>query len=90
MKDNNKKMTLFYRKLNNNEIESACEGVQSLEFFTRFNKEERELLFGMIVMDYNALIFDHYEWFNAVEENGEMKLKLKEEYKQKFDMSQYF
>ena len=84
------KMTIFYRKLENNKIYSVCEGVYDLGYFCELSKKEAEYIYGYIIVDKNPFLLDHYEWFEIIEENGEMKLKLKEKYKQKFDMSQYF
>lgn len=87
---NKNKMTVFYRKLKDNKIYSVCEGVYNYSYFCELDEEEASTIYGLLVVDKNPFLLDHYEWFEIIEENGEMKLKLKEEYKQKFDMSQYF
>ena len=83
------KLTVFYRKLHNNIIYSVCQGVQTYKFFCDLSEKEAETIYGIIVIDYNPFILDHMNWFEIVEENGEVKLKLKEECKNNFDLSKF-
>ena len=83
------KMTVFYRKLHDNKIYSVCQGEQSYKLFYDLSELEASTIYGMLIVNYNPFLLDHYEWFEVVEENGEFKSKLKEEYKNNFDLSKF-
>jgi len=79
-----KKMTIFYRKLKNNKIDRVIQGEQTLKSYVQIEEDEASLLYGLLIIDFNPLILNNFNYYQVVEENGEMKVKLKEEYKDIF------
>lgn len=77
----NKKMTIFYKK-RNLEIDKLCTGEQDLKTYARLDKEDAEMIFGYLVLDYDEQIFNNDKQFELIEENNEIKISMKEEYKE--------
>lgn len=84
-----KKMTIFYRKLHDNKIHTVCEGIQSMKFFYDLSEEEANTIYGMLITNYNLFLLDHSDWFEIVEVEGELKVRLKEQYKKNFDLTNF-
>lgn len=76
-----KKMTIFYKK-RNLEIDKLCTGEQDLSTYARLDKEDAEMIFGYLVLDYDEQIFNNDKQFELIEENNEIKISMKEEYKE--------
>lgn len=76
----NRKMTIFYKKKNNS-IDAVCTGIQTLQFYTSLDIDEAELIYGLIVMDYNPLILQNKKYFEVYDDNGIKNVRMIEEYK---------
>lgn len=81
---NNKKMTIFYKK-RNMEIDRVGRGEQSLKLYASLDIEDAELIYGYIIIDYNPLILDYFEYYKIIENKDKtLEIELKEEYKDIF------
>lgn len=68
------KMTLFYSK-RTGEIQTFCTGVQDMSLFGD-NKEDYEMIWDFVVIDYNDAIFNNYSLFKV--DTSTQKIMLKE------------
>ena len=75
-------MTVFYRRLNDNAIDRVIQGEQTLKCYAQLKENESALIYGFLVVDFNPLILYNFNYYQVIDENGEMIIKLKEEYKQ--------
>lgn len=78
------KLTVFYRKLENNEIHTVCSGIQSYKLFYDLSEKEAETIYGRIVIDKIPFLLEHTEWFEIKENNDNVEVKIKEECKNNF------
>ena len=79
-----KRMTVFYKK-RNFEIDKVITGEQDLKSYVRLDMEDAELIYGYIVIDYNPLVLDHFEYYKIGQnEDTDVTIELKEEYKNIF------
>ena len=76
----NKKMTIFY-KLRNYEINAICMGKQDLTFYADLELEDAKLIYGYIIVDLDLYVLKNRRFFELVNENDELKLQMKEEYR---------
>lgn len=76
----NEKMTIFY-KLRNYEIDAICTGEQSLVFYADLELEDAELIYGYIIVDLDLYVLRNRRFFELIEEDGALKLQMKQEYK---------
>lgn len=76
----NKKMTIFY-KLRNYEINAICMGEQDLTFYADLELEDAKLIYGYIIVDLDLYVLRNRRFFELVNENDELKLQMKEEYR---------
>ena len=67
------KITLFYSK-RTGEIQTFCTGVQDMNFFSD-NKEDYEVIWDFVVIDYNDKILNNREMFIIDIETKGIKLK---------------
>lgn len=74
------KMTIFY-KLRNYEIDSICTGIQDLELYSDFELEDAKLIYGYVIVDLDMYVLKNRRFFELIMENDELKLQMKEEYK---------
>jgi hypothetical protein len=79
MDEENKKMTVFY-KLRNLEIDAICTGEQSLEFYSDLEEEDSKLIYGLIIVNQDMYVLRNKRFFELIETNGTLELKMKEEY----------
>lgn len=79
MNEENKKMTVFY-KLRNLEIDAICTGEQSLEFYSDLEEEDSKLIYGLIIVDLDLYVLRNKRFFELIQSNGALELKMKEEY----------
>nr|DAF76779.1 MAG TPA: hypothetical protein [Caudoviricetes sp.] len=79
-KEENKKMTVFY-KLRNNEIDAICTGEQSLKFYADLEEEDSKLIYGYIIVDLDMYVLRNKRLFELVESEGDLILRMKEEYR---------
>lgn len=79
------KMTVFYRKLKNNKIDRVIQGECDLNCYVQLDDIEAELIYGYFVTDFNPLVMDNLNYYQVIEENGQMTIKLKDEYKDMFN-----
>lgn len=78
--DESKKMTVFYKK-RTLELDVMCQGIEGLHIYN-MDIEDAELIYGYIICDYNEYLLRHRrEFYLEKDENGELVVKMKEEYK---------
>lgn len=76
------KITIFYKK-RNLEMDSICEGVQDLGFYSDMDLEDAEMLYGYIVVDGDRFILKNRTGFYLEkDENGNVTLKIKEDFQE--------
>lgn len=80
------RMTVFYNK-DTYKIDAVCEGVQSIKFYSDLDIEVAKEKYDFIIIMKNYDVLYHFEWFEIINENGKIKLKVREEYKDKTDES---
>lgn len=78
--EGNKKMTVFY-KLRNYEINAICMGEQDLTFYADLELEDTKLIYGYIIVDLDLYVLRNRRFFELIEEDGTLKLQMKQEYK---------
>lgn len=75
------KLTIYYN-LKTLNIQTISMGEQSLDGYKGLAKEDAELIFGILIIDYDDFIFKHTKLFELYkDENNEIQIRLNNNYK---------